>query len=285
MNVKRNLVPGAILSLLLFFSLSCDNIEYPALSSNDTIEYTYGQFVWHDLITPNPDQAKDFYAQLFGWTYKSLGEGDMAYHVIYNGDQVVGGIIPLNVKTHPTGEWLSSVSVPDVDKAVAYNTQKGGKTLFPATDFKGRGRSALVQDPEGAYISFIHSDSGDPEFQIADNSWLWNELWTGDMQSSMTYYKGIAPYQSEEVQSEKVPYFLLTSQDKKLCGMMKNPVENMRSAWLPYIKVQNVEQVSETATSLGAVLMLEPRDDVRGGSVAIIQDPNGAPFAIQIWNE
>jgi len=285
MKTNRILIPGAALSLFLFFSLSCSNIEYPALSSNDSIEYNHGQFVWHDLITPNPEQAKDFYTQLFGWTYKTLGEGDMAYHVIYNGDKAIGGIFPLNVKTHPTGEWLSSVSVPDVDKAVAYNIQKGGKTLFKPSNFKGRGRSALVQDPEGAYISFIRSESGDPEFKIAENSWLWMELWTSDLQGSIAYYKGLAPYKTEEVKGDKVPYFLMKVEDTKICGMMKNPVENMRSAWLPYIKVKDVEQVSSTATSLGAVLMLEPRDDVRDGSVAIIQDPNGAPFAVQIWNK
>ena len=78
---------------------------------------------------------------------------------------------------------------------------------------------------------------------------------------------------------------MLKSKGQKLCGIMGNPVEKMRSAWLPYIKVKNVEEVSAKAESMGAVLMLEPRDDIRDGSVAIIQDPNGAPFAVQIWNE
>jgi len=285
MKTNRTGAFAAVLSLILLVAFSCNNIEYPSLSSNESIEYNYGQFVWHDLITPNPDQAKEFYAQLFGWTYKSLGEGDMAYHVIYNGDKAIGGIIPLSIKTHPSGEWLSSVSVPDVDKAVAYNTQKGGKTLFKASNFKGRGRSALVQDPEGAYISFIHSESGDPEFQIADNSWLWNELWTNNIEGSLKYYKGLAPYADEEIKEEKVPYFLMKAEDKRLCGITLNPVENMRAAWLPYIKVRDVEKMSSKATSMGAVLMLEPREDVRDGTVAIIQDPNGAPFAVQIWNK
>lgn len=285
MRTYQTRFPGIILFLLLSFAFSCDQIDYPALSSNDSIQYQHGQFVWHDLITPNPEKAMDFYASLFGWTFKTLGTGEMAYHVIYNDGEAIGGIIPLNVKTHPSGEWLSSVSVPDVDKAVAYNTQKGGKTLFKPSDFKGRGRSALVQDPEGAYISFIRSETGDPEFQIADNSWLWNELWTNDMEGSLSYYKGVGPYEVEEINEGKVPYLMLKAKDKKLCGIMKNPVEKMRSAWLPYIKVTDVEDVSSKAASLGAVLMLEPQNEIRGGSVAIIQDPNGAPFAVQIWNQ
>lgn len=285
MKTIRTLSLGFIFALLASFTFSCDQIEYPSLSESDSIVYNYGQFVWHDLITPNPEQAMEFYTALFGWTYKTLGKGDMAYHVIYHGDDAIGGIISLNVKTHPSGEWLSSVSVPDVDKAVAYNTQKGGKTLFEPANFKGRGRSALVQDPGGAYISFVHSENGDPEFQLAENSWLWNELWTNDLQNSLNFYKGIAPYEIKEIEEEKVPYFMMTNKDKKLCGIMKNPVENMRSAWLPYIQVSDVQEVSSKAASLGAVLMLEPREEARGGTVAIIQDPNGAPFAVQIWNE
>jgi predicted enzyme related to lactoylglutathione lyase len=286
MKTNRTRILGTTLFLFLAFSFSCDQIEYPALSSNDSMQYQYGQFVWHDLITPNPEQAMDFYAELFGWTYKTFGKEGRAYHVIYNGDEAIGGIISLNVETHPSGEWLSSVSVPDVDKAVAFNTQKGGKTLFKPSNFKGRGRSALVQDPQGAYISYIRSESGDPEFTIKDNSWLWNELWTNDLDGSLNYYKGVAPYEIEEVKDGKVPYFMMKSKDKKkLSGVMKNPVEKMRSAWLPYIKVENVEEVSSKAASLGAVLMLEPQNEIRDGSVAIIQDPNGAPFAVQFWNK
>jgi predicted enzyme related to lactoylglutathione lyase len=134
-------------------------------------------------------------------------------------------------------------------------------------------------------VSFIHSESGDPAFKAMDNSWLWNELWTNDLESSLGYYKGIAPYQPEEVDDEKVPYIMMNKSDKKLCGMMKNPVENMRSTWLPYIKVSDVQDISTRAGALGAVIMLEPKEDIRAGSVAIIQDPNGAPFAVQIWNK
>ncbi|WP_053992277.1 VOC family protein [Mangrovimonas sp. TPBH4] len=285
MKVSQNGIPKLIALLFLFFTFSCDQTEYPTLSSTDSIQYNHGQIVWHDLITPNPKQAMDFYSSLFGWTYKSLGTDDMAYHVIYSGGHAIGGIIPLNVSTHPSGEWLSSVSVTDVDKAVEYNTAKGGKTLFKPSNFKGRGRSALVQDPQGAYIAYVHSETGDPQFQVANNSWLWNELWTNDISGSLGYYKGVAPYAAVENNEEKVPYFILKSGDQKLCGVMKNPVENMRSAWLPYIKVVDVESVTTKATSLGAKIMLEPQDNIRNGTVAIIQDPNGAPFAIQIWNQ
>lgn len=271
--------------ILLFIGLlSCSQMEYPSISENNDQTYSYGQIVWHDLITPNPDKAKTFYSELFGWTFKTLGEGDNAYDVIYNGDKVIGGLIRLDAAKYPRGEWLSSVSVPDVDKAVAYNQQKGGKTMVKAQNFKGRGRSALVMDPQGAYISFVHSESGDPEASAEMNSWLWNELWTNDLAKSVTFYKGIAPFDAKEVQDAKVPYYLMKQGNKNFSGIMKNPVEDMRSAWLPYIRVEDVSKISEKAASMGADIMLEPSPEIRNNSVAIIQDPNGAPFAVQIWN-
>ncbi|MFD1316263.1 VOC family protein [Namhaeicola litoreus] len=265
--------------------MSCARIDYPSISSNPTNNYQYGQVIWHDLITPNPEKAMEFYASMFGWTYETLGkEGSQQYHVIYNNGKAIGGIIELNATEHPAGEWLSSISVPDVEKAVAYNTQKGGKTMFKIAHFQGRGKSALVRDPQGAYISFVHSDSGDPTFVSENNNWLWNELWTSDLDASLIYYQGLVPYKANKVEGQTVPYFLFENNGNKLSGVMKNPVENMRSAWVPYIKVTDVNAISEKAETLGAVIMLEPDQSIRNNTVAIIQDPNGAPFAVQIWN-
>ena len=264
--------------------ISCARIEYPSISATPTNTYQYGQFIWHDLITPNPKKAMEFYSSLFGWTYETLGKEGQQYHVIYHNGKPIGGIIELNAAEHPAGEWLSSISVPDVEKAVAYNTQKGGKTLFKIAHFTGRGKSALVQDPQGAYISFVHSDTGDPVFMSENNNWLWNELWTSNMDASLFYYQGLVPYKSEKVDDQVVPYFLFENNGNKLSGVMQNPVENMRSAWVPYIKVEDVDALAEKAESLGAVIMLKPDQSIRNNSVSIIQDPNGAPFAVQIWN-
>jgi predicted enzyme related to lactoylglutathione lyase len=264
--------------------MSCARIDYPSISATPTNTYQYGQFIWHDLITPNPEKAMEFYSSMFGWTYKTLGKEDQQYHVIYSNGKAIGGIIGLNATEHPAGEWLSSISVPDVEKAVAYNTQKGGETMFKVAHFQGRGKSALVKDPQGAYISFVHSDTGDPTFAPENNSWLWNELWTNNVDASLLYYQGLVPYKANSVEGQKVPYFLFENNENKLSGVMKNPVENMRSAWVPYIRVSDASEISQKAKSLGAVIMLEADDSIRNNTVAIIQDPNGAPFAVQIWN-
>jgi predicted enzyme related to lactoylglutathione lyase len=201
--------------------------------------------------------------------------------VINSNGKAIGGISKLAPQYGSVGEWIGSISVSDVSKAVEYNNNKGGKTLLKAMNVKGRGKTALVQDPQGAIVSFIHSESGDPAVEI-DKTWLWNELWTNDLTSSMNYYKGLIPYTTEKIEQASAPYYAFQNGGKKLSGMMANPVEDMRTSWIPYIRVYNINEVVNKARAAGAYIVSEPKSDVRNGTLAIVQDPAGAKFALQV---
>ena len=276
-----------ILLFLLFTGLlfiSCDeSITYPSISTTETNVHHPGQFVWHDLVSPNPKLSMEFYKNVFGWRFKTLGSEDTAYHVIYSNGKAIGGISKLAPENGTVGEWIGSISVANVSDAVEYNKNNGGKTIFKAMNVKGRGRTALVQDPQGAIVSFINSKSGDPAIEI-NNVWLWNELWTNDMEASLNYYKGLIPYQVENVQQAKDTYYAFTNGGKKLSGIMANPVDKMRTSWMPYIKVSNINAVVDKARNSGASIISEPNDNVRNGTLAVIQDPIGAKFALQVLN-
>ena len=275
------------LLLLLFTGImltSCDKtITYPSISDTATSVHHPGQFVWHDLVSPNPKASMEFYKNVFGWTYTTLGSDETAYYVIHSNGKAIGGISKLASENGTVGEWIGSISVSNVADAVEYNKKKGGKTIFKAMSIKGRGKTALVQDPQGAIVSFINSESGDPAIEI-NNVWLWNELWTNDMEASLSYYKGLIPYQADKVQQAKDTYYAFTNGGKKLSGIMANPVDKMRTSWIPYIKVSNITAVVDKARNNDASIISEPNDNVRNGTLAIIQDPIGAKFALQVLN-
>ncbi len=273
------------LFLLLFISglllTSCNEmITYPAITSPATNVHHPGQFVWHDLVSPNPKASMDFYSAVFGWSFTTLGEGNEAYYVVKNNGNAIGGIVKLDPQYGSVGEWVASLSVSDVPKAVDYNENKGGKTLMKPMNVKGRGKVALIQDPQGAIISFIFSDSGDPAVE-AGKIWLWNELWSNDMTQSMDYYKGLIPYTTEKLKIVDTPYYIFKNGGKKLSGIMKNPVQDMRTSWIPYIRVSNINDVVNKAKNAGAHIISEPKPEIRNGTLAIIQDPSGAKFALQ----
>ncbi len=265
---------------------SCNSgITYPSVSDNSSGEYHPGQFVWHDLATPNPDASMDFYKSVFGWEYSLIGSGENTYYVILNDDKPIGGMFKLAAKYGNAGEWVGSISVNDVDAAVKYNIDQGGKTIFDAVSFKGRGETALVQDPQGAIVAFLHADGGDLAFikEPKENSWLWNELWTNDTDGSLKYYNGLFGFGAKSISGSKAPYFVFEKDKTKYCGVLGNPVEGARSAWMPYIRVSDVKSAVEKAKKAGATIMMEPNENIRKGSVAVILDPYGAQFTVQEW--
>ncbi len=285
--MKTSVFKFTLMLLITGFILnSCDSgITYPPVTETPTGVYHPGQFVWHDLATPNPNAAMKFYTDVFGWEYKTLGKGDQTYHVIYLDGKPIGGIFKLAPKYGNVSEWISSVSVTDVGSATAFNTSQGGKTIFKPFTFKGRGETALVQDPQGAIIAFIHAKDGDPPFNDDPkvNSWLWNELWTNDLDASIKYYSELFGFSPKSILGSKIPYSVFEKDGHKLSGVLGNPVKESRSSWMPYVRVNDVSTTYKKAVNAGAKSMMEPNSKIRNGNVAVLLDPLGAQFTIQKW--
>jgi predicted enzyme related to lactoylglutathione lyase len=285
--MKTSMLKFILILFLAGFGLnSCDSgINFPPVTETATGVYHPGQFVWHDLATPNPYAAMDFYKAVFGWEFNTLGSGEKAYHVILSDGKPIGGIFKLAAKFGTTGEWVGSISVKNVDEAVAFNTAQGGTTIFKAAYFKGRGNTALVQDPQGAIVAFLHAEGGDPDLkkEAAENTWLWNELWTNDMEASRSFYKTLCDYDEKSILGAKAPYVVFEKDGKKYSGVLGNPVEGSRSSWMPYIRVSDVDATVKKAVAAGAKMMMEPNNEIRNGSVAVLLDPIGAQFTIQKW--
>ncbi|QCK15809.1 VOC family protein [Mangrovivirga cuniculi] len=273
------------LSIIVVLSSGCgSSINYPPISETEAENYNPGQFVWHDLATSNPVGAMKFYGDVFGWEFETRGSGDNLYHVIKNQEKYIGGIFQLAQEYGDKSEWLGSISVPNIDAAITFNESNGGKTIFQVAKFDGRGKTALIQDPQGAIVALLKSSTGDPDIGPGmDNGWLWNELWTTDLNSSLSFYKGLVQYETEKVEEGKAPYFIFSRNGNKLAGVIKNPIEEGRSAWMPYIKVEDVNQVVAKAEAAGAYIMMKPNKDIRKGKVAVLIDPLGAQLTIQEW--
>lgn len=281
-----NLKPLLCTVFLFILVLSgCDSgITYPAVSETQTEIYHPGQFVWHDLATQDPAAAMAFYGNVFGWQFEARGSGDNAYQVIKNQGKPIGGIFRLADKYGDESEWIGSMSVMNLEEAVSLNEEKGGKTIFSIASFEGRGRTALIQDPQGAILALLKSATGDPELRtVIDHGWLWNELWSTDLEGSLAFYQDLVPYEAEKVEQAKAPYYIFTIDDKKLSGALKNPIKQARSAWMPYIKVSDVNEIVAKAEAAGAYIVMKPNQEVRNGSVAVILDPVGAQFTVQEW--
>ena len=106
----------------------------------------HGEFIWYELITPDPDGAKSFYDAVMGWEVGPPHD-DIGYREIRSGDGHAGGVLPLTTDMAGHGArpiWLGYIGVDDVDSAVADVEQAGGKVLMPARDYRNRHASILL---------------------------------------------------------------------------------------------------------------------------------------------
>ena len=123
-----------------------------------------GKFVWRDLMTDDPALVKPFYAGLFGWEYEERVAEGRPYTLVKSGGRFIGGIAKAERQApgQPNAQWLSFMSVADVDQAQQRTRDAGGKVLRPAFDVPKVGRAAIVLDPQGAPLGLVRASFGDP---------------------------------------------------------------------------------------------------------------------------
>jgi hypothetical protein len=271
------------LALVITTLTSCGFASSPSITASPTGAYRTGEVVWRELVTPNPKQAAAFYSGLFGWEISQAASMSTEYWMIRHQGIPIGGIVPMPATTrNASGEWICSVSVPDVDATTQKALNNGAVSLFTPTDFKGRGRTALFRDPQGAPIALIHAEGGDPARQAAaENSWLWTELWSQNMAGSIQFYTSTFGGSIERKKDESREYVLLRNESREVAGIVASPVENVRSHWVSYVRVADPAATIRKARELGARILLEPRPEVRNGSLGVFLDPTGAPVAVQ----
>jgi len=247
-----------------------------------------GKFVWHDLLSEDPAAARRFYGGLFGWTFDDIDVGGgQTYTLIRHQGRAIGGLVDARGinRAANVSRWVPILSVPDVDQAVAFTRAEGGTVFQPPLDVPRRGRLAVIGDDQGAVLTVLTSHSGDPVDRAPEvGGWLWNELWTTDLEQALAFYTGLVPaYAVTRVGKGEAGYTLLEAGGKPRAGVLPSPVEAMPDTWLPYVRVTDPDAVARQAEVLGGRVLLPPRANPRGGKVAILTDPTGAAFLVQTW--
>lgn len=243
-----------------------------------------GKFVWFDLVTANPQAARAFYGQVFGWSFQAVSDS-RDYTVIAAGPRLIGGIFE---PAAPAGgavgtRWLSFASVSDMDAALAILEQRGFAKLLPATSVPGRGVQAIVRDPQGAIVGLLESASGDPPDEpVAPGEFFWVDLYTRDTAAAAAEYGqlGYDVVQAGENEGDRV---LLASHGYARAGITPLPADAREPGWLPYVQVENVAATTAAAVAAGGKLLLPPDPAVLDGNLAVIGDPLGGVIGIIHW--
>jgi len=249
------------------------------VTENPSGEIYPGKVIWHDLVTPDPVLAGQFYEKLFGWQIDYQDQ----YSVVRNGGKRIAGILkvkPADGKTKE-GVWIPSISVADVDAAALLVEVQGGKILKGPLDRGKHGRVALISDPQGADFVLISTEEGDPADSKTDiGGWLWDEVWTTNPETIQGFYVSVFGYDGLFSDDGYVVFI----RDKKWrAGMRHVRDENEHRLWVPVVRVADPQETANRVRELGGIVWVAPKDAPVKGETALIADTMGALLLVQRW--
>jgi predicted enzyme related to lactoylglutathione lyase len=248
-----------------------------------------GRFVYHDLLTTRPADARRFYAALLGWTCTPRDAGGFEYTDVRAGAYRFGGMVPLDPAHGMPSHWTGYVAVEDVDAACARAEAAGGRVCVPPHEIPGRvGHFAVLNDPTGAMLSAVRFTDGRvpmpdaAERPVAGGAW-WHELLTQDPERAAAFHAEVFGWEARPgmVRPGGERYHLFVRAGHTVGGMMQAPPAlGGASAWQLYLTVDDVDATVARAAELGGAATW-PALDVPGvGRMGGLADPAGAMFAV-----
>ncbi len=280
---------GLLAAALLLSACGTSVVRVPPISPLPSAEVRTGQFVWYDLLTTDVAAARRFYGQLFGWTFQEgEADGSRVYTTILLDGRPIGGIAAaedLEDGAVNSSQWISNLSVANVDAAVEDVRRLGGTVAAEPRDLPDRGRIALVRDDQGALLALVRSTTGDPPVDRERvGGWLWTELWTRNADASASFYRGLVGYDAEPMEEGGgADYRVFRARGEPQAGLLTYALDAVQPNWLPYVLVNDPGALADRVEGLGGRVLLPPDPSRRNGSVAIIADPTGAALTIQKW--
>lgn len=238
-------------------------------------------FVWHELMTSNPDAAAAFYGKVVGW--KTTGwPQDPSYRTWMAGRVPVGGLMALPDQAKLAGSpphWMSYIGVPDVDAAVRRAAGLGAQTLVAPRDIPGAGRFAVLADPQDAVFAVYTPPPGDSI--PGPDAFSWHELATTDYQAAWKFYQTMFGWEhtSSMDMGPLGIYFMFGVGGVPMGGIFNKPLEVPMPNWLPYILVKNADATGKAATRAGGRVINGPMEVPGGDRIVNFLDPQGAVIA------
>jgi predicted enzyme related to lactoylglutathione lyase len=109
-------------------------------------------FAWLELMTSDPDRAKQFYAETLGWGTGEMEMGEAGTYGLFKraDGQDVAGVIRTPEGTSMPDVWYPYLATADVDGSTAKAKELGATVYVEPMDVPSVGRFSVLADPAGA---------------------------------------------------------------------------------------------------------------------------------------
>lgn len=239
---------------------------------------------WADLMTPNPGIAREFYGEVFDWTFEVGGAATGGYTMCHLDKHTVAGLGQLPPNSRFPTAWQIYFATADVERTLERAIEAGGRIVMPSTPILALGSLAVVSDCTGATVGLWQGARHiGAEVMSEPNSLTWFEINTRDRPRAETFYSnvfGLTPHRLDPME-----YSTLHCADvpgaPALCGILQmSPAwGDMCSHWSVYFAVTNLRSTLDRVKEAGGRLVY-PAFETPRGKLAIVEDPMGATFTL-----
>ncbi|GAA1178091.1 hypothetical protein F4556_003181 [Kitasatospora gansuensis] len=250
-----------------------------------TEAYAVGTPCWVDLNASDQQAALDFYRDLFGWQGEIGAEEFGGYSVCEKNGKAVAGIMgPV-----PTEEgqpavpsaWTTYLTTDDADATLTAIGDNGGTVLVPVMTVGTTGKMLVAADPTGAVFG-VWQPLDFPGAQVVGEhgAVVWNELHTPASDAAGVFYDAV--FGARIAPMEQMPDYLSFRVGGRdvggVCNLEGDPPGTV-AHWRTYFAVDDTDSTVDALVKAGGNV-LEPPTDQPWGRVALVQDRDGAVFAV-----
>lgn len=241
---------------------------------------------WTDLTTTDVEKAKQFYTDLFGWTYET---GDQETYGGYttafkDGAKVAGLMGKMEQQGSMPDVWTVYFKTDDINATADAVASAGGQVWMPPMEVPAQGHMAVFSDAGGAAFGSWQSTGHTGFDSLAEpGTPAWFELHARDYDGAVEFYPKALGWDLT-VMSDAPDFRYSTYGDgpESKAGIfdaVRDLPEGVPAHWVVYWAVENADEVISRATAHGATVLM-PATDTPFGRMAALADPFGAVFRI-----
>jgi uncharacterized protein len=245
--------------------------------------YEPGRPCWVDLATSDPDAARSFYGEMFGWETQFNPSPEAGGYTLFMRDgQPVAGVGPFPAEGIPPS-WSTYIATTDADVTADVITANGGTIHQPPFEVLDAGRLAVFSGPDGAVAGIWepqkHRGAGLVNEPAA---WNWSQLMTRNKEAAVGFYRAVFDWRLVS-HPDWGEYFALGDDGGEVAAvtlMGDDFPSHVPPHWQVTFMVDDADAFIEKAQGLGATQLGPLSDITMNGREGSLADPQGAGFGI-----
>ncbi|MEV0092553.1 VOC family protein [Streptomyces sp. NPDC050738] len=244
---------------------------------------------WADAQLDDLEAGKRFYGELFGWTFDEDADEKYGFYTnAFSDGKRVAALAPKQDGRMPT-VWTVYFATADAAATAEAVKEAGGQVVLAPMEVGPHGTMAVAMDPGGAVFGLWQAAQHEGfEKQRATGAYCWVEVHTRLPEAVDAFYEEVFGFGSQDV-GEGTDDFRIWSP----AGAEPGPEtsvggrsvigpempDELPAYFLLYFQVADCDAAVATATRLGG-RVLQPPFDIPYGRIAILNDDQGATFAV-----